>query len=500
MGAGRFGEDGAGVSKIDFDEFLQRAVMQAGAADDASRRRALYQNARETLLKKAATATEPTGRLLLEFENAVDRVERRFAAGSDTAAPPQTISAPEPASARPQSSGRREAVSSRGGAQKPSERLAGVPRQSPPGSIELPPPPVFPEFPQEPGYDDPLTSRRKTLEKALGPAVKSSKDTVPTATLNGAEPSSVSRPFSEGETDPASERFPSFLTAFPRGLSASRKDVEQPIRAQPLEASRTEAVRAGAGGDAGETGMPGANDPEWLETVEASGAAEVPERAGVWDPIRRYGLPVALLAVLMSVVGAGAYFGVRQLSGDDVPGASAGFIPAADNLTGEGWRVIDAIAEDTGGSQGGEDGRARVFRLIDDSTVRLGRVSAPLNEAAAPRGFLVSVNLEKVDRRVANFALVQVAYPLTRDPITFGAMVDLLTGDVSANGQASEADISVIDDGTSWRIVLSAPMPEGVLFGKPLLEIFPAAGVSLQTLDPRATGVIGASNIDVSAL
>ena len=127
-------------------------------------------------------------------------------------------------------------------------------------------------------------------------------------------------------------------------------------------------------------------------------------------------------------------------------------------------------------------------------------MSAPLNEAAAPRGFLVSVNLEKVDRRVANFALVQVAYPLTRDPITFGAMVDLLTGEVSANGQASEADISVIDDGTSWRIVLSAPMPEGVLFGKPLLEIFPAAGVSLQTLDQRATGVIGASNIDVSAL
>lgn len=477
------------MSTIDFDEFLQRAVRQAAAEDNPPRRRALYQNARETLLKKAATAPEPTGRLLLEFENAVDRVERTFAAspGAATASSPSPAQAPP--SAKPRNTGFGKEASSYGGQVQPSSDPRDASKQPSADPIELPPPPVFPEFPEEPGYDDPLTSRRRNLEKALVPAVEARKEEAAGGgTMNG-----PGRGTGQAETDAAPERFPSFLTATPRGIG-------QAIRAKPEGRPAPQAATNGTAGGLATSGALDANDPEWLETAEAGEPPQTDDDAETKRAIRRYALPGAVLLMLMGALGAAAHFGVKQLGEGNVPIGTVELIPAANDLTGEGWRVIDAIAEDVSDLPGAQGGGVRTFRLIDDSTVRLGRVSAPLNEAGAPEGFRVSVNLEKVERRVANFALVQVAFPLTRNPVTFGAKVDLLTGDVNANGQASDADISVIDDGTSWRIVLAAPMPEGVLFGKPLLEIFPAAGVSLQTLDPRGTGVINVSNVDVSAL
>ena len=95
---------------------------------------------------------------------------------------------------------------------------------------------------------------------------------------------------------------------------------------------------------------------------------------------------------------------------------------------------------------------------------------------------------------------MRVTAPFTRRAYTLDAMIDLTTGDIQAAGNAKAENISVIDDGESWRLSLIAPLDGNVLFSKPRLEIFPAAGTDIGTYDAAATGEIVVGDVIVEPL
>lgn len=212
----------------------------------------------------------------------------------------------------------------------------------------------------------------------------------------------------------------------------------------------------------------------------------------------RPGVVVAAILALL-VVGAGAYFTINPQPANPAfappePPPPPRLIPDQATLDGDGWVARDVqIDAATGLSWTG-------YVIRDTADDRFGTLAAPLNDIAAPKGFRISLRVKKSDQRLPHFASMRVTAPFTRRAYTLDAMIDLTTGEIQAAGNAKAENISVIDDGDSWRLSLNAPLQGSILFSKPRLEIFPAAGSDVGTYDAAATGEITVGDITVEAL
>ncbi len=206
---------------------------------------------------------------------------------------------------------------------------------------------------------------------------------------------------------------------------------------------------------------------------------------------------LAMAGVLaLLVLGVGAYFALNPRPADPVFAAPEPIrlIPDAKALDGEGWVARDVEVEAV------YDASSPAFSISDTAMNRFGTLAAPLNDAAAPEGFRVTVRLMKSDKRLPHFAAVRVTAPFSRRAYTMDAMIDLSTGEAKAGGRAKDEDISVIDDGDAWRLTLIAPLEGNILFSKPRLEIFPAAGAVVGSYDAAAMGGITVGSIQVEKL
>lgn len=215
-------------------------------------------------------------------------------------------------------------------------------------------------------------------------------------------------------------------------------------------------------------------------------------------PKVRISAPTAIVSALALLIGGTAtYFGLNPAPANPqfaAAAVSAGLIPDVRSLDSTGWVTTDLEIAPL------EDRTWSAFRVTDDSNGRFGKLAAPLNDIASPKGFRITVRFEKSEQRLAHFAAIRVTAPYTRRAYTSDAQLDLTTGEVRAAGRANVADISVIDDGESWRLTLEARLEGEVLFSKPRLEIFPAAGSEFGTYSATTTGGAVVGDIIVQKL
>ena len=242
-------------------------------------------------------------------------------------------------------------------------------------------------------------------------------------------------------------------------------------------------------------GLPGRVTRPSLPSMPTVSAPKLPSLPKVAMPRVNAGL-IGAAAVALLVVGAGTYFALNPLPANPAfaVAASGGLLPDRSALDGEGWVARDATVTAVAGLW------PNAYEIRDTSDERFGSIAAPLNDIAAPKGFRVTVRLLKSEKRLTHFAALRITAPYTRQPYTIDAMLDLTTGEAAAKGNARDEDIAVIDDGDSWRLTLAAPLEGKVLFSKPRLEIFAAAGTNFGRYDPAATGAITVGDVSVEPL
>lgn len=269
--------------------------------------------------------------------------------------------------------------------------------------------------------------------------------------------------------------------------SAEPADVEP-----PRDTSRE---RVGEGAFAAESAapqrdflhLPAATHPE---DVTRDGRPSAPRRAarfgtGLLSPFR-----LAMAGVLLLALIGGAL--LLRLILDD--GAARRLVlPAGSDLTGPA-----AIGRDI--RVAAEPGlETPAFRLVDESTERVANLTIPLDDAAAPRGVEASIAVAKSANPVPA-ALLRVEYRTTQATAQYDVYLDPATGAAELAGSAAAGNAAVQDGGDVWRVTIRAPHPDGVLFQKPNIQIFPAVGRAPGVSEDAATGALVVTALDAAPL
>jgi hypothetical protein len=220
-------------------------------------------------------------------------------------------------------------------------------------------------------------------------------------------------------------------------------------------------------------------------------APPAPRRAARFGTALSSPFRLAVAGVLLLALVGGAFL-LRVILDDD--GAARRLVlPAGSDLTGPAavGRDIRVAAE-----PGLE---TPAFRLVDESTERVANLTIPLDDAAAPRGVEASIAVAK-SANPAPAALLRVEYRTTQATAQYDVYLDPATGAAELAGSAAAGNAAVQDGGDVWRVTIRAPHPDGVLFQKPNIQIFPAVGRAPGVSEDAATGALVVTALDAAPL